>query len=84
MTNETIKPTRAIMRIELPPKTKKQLIDYCAHQGMTQVAVCSRMVEWLFQQTDIVQAAVLGLYPEDIYATLPLMIIKNMAADKKK
>ena len=76
-------PLRVIMRIELLPQAKKQLMGYCSRLGMTQVATTSRLIEWLCQETDVVQAGVLGLYPEDIQAKLPSMILRGMAAGKK-
>jgi len=36
------------------------------------------------EQTDVVQAAVLGLYPDDIRAEVPVMLLKWMAGEKKK
>ena len=72
------------MRIELYPEAKDDLSDLCDRLGMTQVAATSRLVEWFTEQTDVVQAAVLGLYPEDIRADVATMILKRMAAEKKK
>jgi hypothetical protein len=71
------------MRIELLPQAKSNLETSCDKRGMTQVATTSRIVEWFCKQNDVVQAAVLGLYPEDIRADLPAMIFKNMANEKK-
>jgi hypothetical protein len=73
---------RAIMRIDVLPQTKEKLADLCGSLGMTQVATVSRLVVWLCREQDVVQAAVLGLYPEDIRAELPSMILKGMAAGK--
>jgi hypothetical protein len=51
---------------------------------MTQVATTSRVIEWFCAQNDIVQAIVLGLYPEDVRGQVGEMILKKMAAEKKK
>jgi hypothetical protein len=75
---------RVIMRIELYPEAKDHLTELCARLGMTQVAATSRVIEWFCEQQDVVQAAVLGLYPEDIRAEIAGMILKRMAGDKKK
>jgi hypothetical protein len=75
---------RVIMRIELYPEAKQGLTDLCERLGMTQVAATSRVIEWFTTQSDVVQAAILGLYPRDIRAELAEMILKKMAADKKK
>ena len=75
---------RVIMRIELYPEAKQGLTELCDRLGMTQVAATSRVIEWFTTQSDVVQAAILGLYPRDIRAELAEMILKKMAADKKK
>jgi hypothetical protein len=84
MTNSSKAPRRVIMRIELLPQAKNRLGDLCDQLGMTQVATTSRLIEWFCGQNDTVQAAVLGLYPEDIRADVPVMILKRMAGEKKK
>ncbi|MDP9173460.1 MAG: hypothetical protein M3O30_06290 [Planctomycetota bacterium] len=77
-------PRRVIMRIELYPQAKDGLTDMCDRLGMTQVAATSRIIEWFTDQTDVVQAAILGLYPKDIRAEVAEMILKKMAAERKK
>ncbi len=52
---------RVIMRIELYPEAKDGLTDLCDRLGMTQIATTSRIIEWFTTQTDVVQAAILGL-----------------------
>ena len=77
-------PRRVIMRIELLPQAKDNLTDLCARLGLTQVAACSRIIEFFAEQSDVVQAAVLGLYPKDIRADVAEIILKRMASEKKK
>ena len=77
-------PGRVIMRIELFPEAKQGLQDLCDRLGMTQVAAASRVIEWFTAQNDVVQAAVLGLYPKEIRADVADIILKKMAAEKKK
>jgi len=72
------------MRIEILPNAKDCLNGMSDRLGMTQVAAASRLVEWFAEQTDVVQAAVLGLYPDDIRAEVPAMLLKRMAGEKKK
>lgn len=79
-----IAPRRVIMRIELYPEAKEGLAGMCDRLGMTQIAATSRIIEWFTAQNDVVQAAILGLYPEDIRAEVAEMILKKMAADKRK
>ena len=75
---------RVIMRIELYPEAKEELTGLCDRLGMTQIAATSRIIEWFTTQTDVVQAAILGLYPHDIRAEVAEMILKRMASDGKK
>jgi hypothetical protein len=84
MANSQNAQRRVIMRIELFPSAKTHLESLCDRLGMTQVATTSRVIEWFADQQDVVQAAVLGLYPEDIRADVATMILKKMAGDKKK
>jgi len=75
---------RVIMRIELFPEAKDRLQDLTDRLGMTQVAATSRLVEWFTAQNEVVQAAVLGLYPEQIRADVANLILKEMAAGTRK
>jgi hypothetical protein len=72
-------PRRVIMRIELLPEAKKGLTDMCDRLGMTQIAATSRIIEWFTTETDVVQAAILGLYPHDIQSDIAKMILKRVA-----
>ena len=72
------------MRIELYPESKKGLADLCDRLGMTQIAATSRIIEWFTTQSDVVQAAILGLYPHDIRAEVVEMILKRIGTDGKK
>jgi hypothetical protein len=40
------------------------------------------LLEWFAEQPDVTQAAILGLYPQDIKKELPRMILERMRADK--
>ena len=71
------------MRIELVPQAKTNLQALCDKLGMTHVATTSRVIEWFCQQNDVVQAVILGLYPEDIREDVPAMILKRLASEKK-
>ncbi len=77
-------PRRVIMRIELLPEAKEALTGMTDRLGMTQIAATSRIIEWFTTQSDVVQAAILGLYPQDIRAEVAEMILKRMASDSKK
>ena len=83
MANSSLVPRRVIMRIELLPNAKSKLESSCDQRGMTQVATTSRILEWFCAQNDLIQAVVLGLYPEDLRGQVGEMILKQMAAEKK-
>jgi len=74
---------RVIMRIEVEPAARDELQRICGALGMTQVAVNSRMIDWLCEQTDIIQAGVLGLLPHGTDYNLPKFVLKQIAAYKK-
>jgi hypothetical protein len=84
MANSPNPPRRVIMRIELYPQAKAGLTGLCDRLGMTQVAATSRIIEWFTAQSDVVQAAILGLYPKDIRAEVAEMILKKMSSEKRK
>jgi ubiquinone biosynthesis protein COQ9 len=73
---------RVIIRLELTPQAKKALEDVCNNNGMTQVSVSSRLVEWFAQQQNMLQAAILGHYPKDIERDIAELILKRMATAK--
>ena len=70
------------MRIEITPRAKDALTGFCGRVGMTQVAAMSRMVDWFSEQDEVVQAAIMGLYPTDIRADIARLILEKMADSK--
>jgi len=74
---------RIIVRIELTPGAKEHLTGIAKRNGMTQVAVTSRLLEWFAQQSELVQAAILGHYPHAIQAEIAELILKRMTGLKK-
>jgi hypothetical protein len=73
---------RIIIRLELTPQAKKALEDTCDHNGMTQVAVSSRLVEWFAQQSEMLQAAVLGHYPKELEPEIAELILQRLTGGK--
>ena len=71
------------MRIEITPRAKPSFVGFCDGYGLTQIAAMSHMLEWFSEQSEVVQAAIMGLYPTDIRADLPRLIMEKMAAEKK-
>ena len=69
---------RIIIRIELTPSAKERLQGVADARGMTQVSVSSRLVEWFASQTEFIQAAILGHYPQLIESEVAEIILKKM------
>jgi hypothetical protein len=76
-------PPRIIVRIELTPTAKTKLNDLSDRTGMTQVSLLSRLVEWFANESELVQAAVLGHYPREISADIAKLIMKRMSNKAK-
>jgi hypothetical protein len=76
--------SRVIVRIELTPSAKTRLNGLSDKKGMTQVAMLSRLVEWFANQSDLIQAAVLGQYPVEIESDVAKLILKHMASNPRK
>jgi hypothetical protein len=76
--------SRIIVRLELTPAAKQGLEDVSHQRGMTQVAVTSRLLEWFANQSEFIQAAILGHYPQLIQGEISEIILKRMAQDGKK
>ncbi len=73
---------RFITRIELTVPTRSKLTDVSHSNGMTQVAVLSRLVQWFAAQPDTIQAAILGRYPVEIEVDVAKLILQKMASGK--
>ena len=74
--------SRIIVRIELTPNAKQRVNDLCDKSGMTQVAMLSRLVEWFANQSDMIQAAVLGHFPMEVESDVAKLILKRMMSRK--
>jgi len=72
------------MRIEVVPSARDELANLCERRGMTQVAVVSRAVEWLTNQSEVVQAAILGIYPGDMRSKVAEIILQDLVKTRKK
>jgi len=75
---------RHILRIELLPDAQERFTAIHDRLGITQVAIASRLVEWAAEQSDVLQAAILGLYPDDVRDQIVPLIFKHIASPKKK
>jgi hypothetical protein len=73
---------RIIMRVELHPKSKDRLNEFCDRTGMTKVAAVSRLIDWFCRQSDSIQAMIQGLIPPAVESDTALMILKKYAQKK--
>ena len=69
---------RFITRIELTPPTRQKLTEVSRSNGMTQVAVLSRIVNWFAEQPEIIQAGVLSRYPAELQPDIAKLILDRM------
>jgi hypothetical protein len=77
-------PKRFITRIELTVPTRTKLTDVSQSNGMTQVAVLSRIVQWFAQQPETIQAAILGRYPAEIEPDVARLVLERMVDGQGK
>jgi hypothetical protein len=75
---------RFITRIELTVPTRAKLTDVSHSNGMTQVAVLSRIVQWFAKQPETIQAAILGRYPVEIEPDIAKLLLERMAGGSHK
>ena len=76
--------SRIIIRIELTPPAKKALEGLTEKQGMTQVALLSRLVEWLAHQPDSIRAAVLGQFSPEVNNSTAKLIAQQLLNRKRR
>jgi hypothetical protein len=67
------------MRIELTPRAKERLESVCTRLGLTQVAATSRIIESFAEQSDVIQAFILRLFPLTIVVNVARMMLKRLA-----
>lgn len=74
--------SRVIVRIELTAPAKKAVESLTEKHGMTQVAMLSRLVEWVAHQPSKIQGAVVAQNSSEIQAEIATLIAKQMASHK--
>lgn len=74
---------RVVFRIQLTLDAKKRLLDISDQLGITQIAITSRIVEWFAGQPDLIQAAILGLYPDLIKQDVATLILNRLAEGRE-
>ena len=55
---------RVVFRIEISAAARDRLNSLSEDIGITQIAATSKLVTWFASQPDMIQAAILGLYPD--------------------
>ena len=75
--------TRIILRIELTPKAKEHLEQVSDRQGMTQVAMLSRVIEWYANQPEVIQRIIVGHMPSEIQRDVARLVLQNLTKLEK-
>jgi len=75
---------RVIMRIEVLPVARDGIEAVCDSMGLTHVSVNSRLIDWLAEQPDMIQASVLGLLPAGTNCDVPTTFPKQLASGRKR
>lgn len=65
-------------RIQLTSSSKGRLVEMSKQLGMSQLAMTSKMVEWFAGQPQVLQLAVLGLYPGAIEKDVAALILERL------
>jgi hypothetical protein len=74
---------RIILRIELTPIAKQHLENLSAVQGMTQLAMLSRVIEWFARQPEVLQRIIVGHIPRNIERDVAKLMLRSMAKGQK-
>ena len=74
---------RIVMRVELNPKSKDRLGEFCDRTGMTQIAAVSRLIDWFCRQSETIQAIIQGLFPASLEPDVAAMILERTANEKR-
>jgi hypothetical protein len=74
---------RIIIRIEVNPQAWERIQQMIAHRGMTQLSAISRAMDWFGNQSELVQAAILGHYPQSLQKDIGDLILKEMLKPRK-
>lgn len=70
---------REVIKIAVSPEAKQAIEAMCQRYGMSQIELASRLYTWLADQEEVVQAAVLGLLPEDLAPEIAELALRRMA-----
>lgn len=84
MGSSTRKEPRCILRVELSSEAKEHLDIVTERTGMTRIALLSRLVTWLGEQPELIQAAVLGRYPKEIERDVARLVLQRAAGNTQR
>ena len=74
---------RAVYRIMVTPSAKSTMEEITARIGITQIAMFSKLIDWLATQPDEIKLALLGVYPGLVTEDLTTLIVKRMIDPKQ-
>ncbi|MEX2672218.1 MAG: hypothetical protein WD294_08930 [Phycisphaeraceae bacterium] len=74
---------RHIIKLAVTPKAKAAIESMCDRYGMSQIEMASRLYQWACTQDEVVQAAILGILPEDVAPDVAKLVLKRMAAGEE-
>ena len=73
---------RVVFRIEIFAESRDRMLRLSEDLGITQIAIASRVVVWFANQPDLIQAGILGLYPDLIKQDVPTLVMQRLAEGK--
>ncbi len=68
-----------VIRIAVTPSAKAVIVHWAESQGMTQIAVASRIYQWFSVQPEVVQRGVLGMFGDE-GPDIVKMVLERMEA----
>lgn len=71
---------RDFVKIQLTPAAKAKFEALYDAKGMSQIKAATRLVEWLLDQDEVVQDAVLGTLPKSIRVDVARLVLERMGA----
>lgn len=74
---------RAVLRIKLEEGAIERIEHICERRGMTQIAVMSRIVNWLSTQDDFIQTSVLGALSDESVSALAISLLMKLSEKKR-
>lgn len=73
---------RAVIRIQMDISAKRAIDQISERQGMTQIALLSRVVLWIASQEDLLQASVLELLSDTALTAMAKLEMGREIASK--